>query len=135
MTIQCQTISVLKGIPKGSLIQITSTTDPGLGQTITSYEWILDGTTLSYNTNVITIDTTPLSIGVHTLQLNTQNSCGNTGSYSQSFYITEGTCVPNWQCELPLNGYESDGCGNRKPNPICNPTCPNLEAIFTVTST
>lgn len=164
MTISCQTISVFKGIPKGSLLQITSTTDAGSGQTITSHEWILDGTILSYNTNVIIIDTTPLNTGVHTLQLNAQNSCGNTGSYSQSFYITEaqcvpdwqcnipldgtesdgcgnrrlnplcGTCVPDWMCEYPLNGYERDGCGNRRPNPECNPTCPNLEAIFTVTS-
>lgn len=29
-------------------------------------------------------------------------------------------CVPNWKCELPLNGYESDGCGNRRLNPECN---------------
>lgn len=167
MTIPCQIITVLKGIPKGSLLQITSTTDAGSGQTITSHEWILDGITLPYNTNIITIDTTPLITGVHTLQLNDQNSCGNTDSYSQSFYITESTCIPDWQCELPLNGYEwdgcntlnrrlnsacnpctanwqcnipldgteSDGCGNTKPNSACNPTCPNLEAIFTITST
>lgn len=30
-------------------------------------------------------------------------------------------CVPNWQCESPLNGYESDGCGNRRLNATCNP--------------
>jgi len=26
------------------------------------------------------------------------------------------TCIPNWQCENPLTGYESDGCGNRQLN-------------------
>ena len=31
-------------------------------------------------------------------------------------------CIPDWQCELPLNGYASDGCGNRQPTPICNPS-------------
>ena len=135
MTIPCQTISVFKGIPKGSLIKITSTTDPGLGQTISTYEWLLDSTILSDNTNTIIIDTSSLNIGIHTLQLKAQNSCGNIGTYLQSFYITESPCVPNWQCNQPLDGYESDGCGNTRPNSVCNPTCPNLEAIFTVTST
>jgi len=32
-----------------------------------------------------------------------------------------GACVPNWQCEIPLNGYEKDGCGNRRQNASCNP--------------
>jgi hypothetical protein len=33
------------------------------------------------------------------------------------------TCTPNWQCELPLNGYEWDGCNtlNRRLNSNCNP--------------
>lgn len=30
-------------------------------------------------------------------------------------------CVPNWQCETPLNGYESDGCGNRRYSAACEP--------------
>jgi len=25
-------------------------------------------------------------------------------------------CTSNWQCEIPLNGYEYDGCGNRRLN-------------------
>ncbi len=125
MTIPCQTISVYQGIPQGSTIQITSTTDPGSGQTISTHEWILDSTALPYNTNIITIDTSSLTIGIHTLQLNAQNSCGNSGSYSQSFYISESPCVPNWVCEYPLNGYESDGCGNRRLNSACNPCVPN----------
>ena len=31
------------------------------------------------------------------------------------------TCVPAWKCEIPLKGYETDGCGNRRANPACNP--------------
>jgi hypothetical protein len=30
-------------------------------------------------------------------------------------------CVPVWNCELPLNGWEADGCGNRRGNGACNP--------------
>lgn len=30
-------------------------------------------------------------------------------------------CVPDWQCETPPNGYEFDGCGNRRLNTNCNP--------------
>ncbi len=30
-------------------------------------------------------------------------------------------CTPNWNCEVPQNGYEFDGCGNRRLNPACNP--------------
>ena len=36
-------------------------------------------------------------------------------------------CVPSWVCELPLNGYEDDGCGNRRPNAACNPCVPNWQ--------
>jgi len=32
-----------------------------------------------------------------------------------------GECIPVWICELPLNGWEFDGCGNRKLNPECDP--------------
>lgn len=31
-------------------------------------------------------------------------------------------CTPAWQCEQPLNCYESDGCGNRRYNSACCPT-------------
>ncbi len=30
-------------------------------------------------------------------------------------------CIPVWQCEQPLNGYETNGCGNRQLNPVCDP--------------
>lgn len=29
-------------------------------------------------------------------------------------------CVPSWKCEVPSNGYESDGCGNRQLNSLCD---------------
>ncbi len=41
------------------------------------------------------------------------------GEKIQSIWVTP-TCVPNWQCEQPLNGYEADGCGNRRLNSTCN---------------
>jgi hypothetical protein len=88
MTVSCQTISVLTGVPKGSIIQVVSVVDPGTGQTVQTLEWILDSTTLPDDTSTITIDTSSLSTGIHTLLLNAQNSCGNTGSYSKSFIIT-----------------------------------------------
>ena len=31
------------------------------------------------------------------------------------------SCIPSWQCELPLNGYEVDGCGNRQLSLSCLP--------------
>lgn len=30
-------------------------------------------------------------------------------------------CISDWKCESPLNGNESDGCGNRRVNPDCDP--------------
>jgi len=43
-------------------------------------------------------------------------------------------CIPNWQCEQPLNGYEADGCGNRRLNTTCNPQPipPSDERIITI---
>jgi hypothetical protein len=32
-------------------------------------------------------------------------------------------CTQNWKCEVPANGYEADGCGNRRLNPACNAPC------------
>ena len=34
--------------------------------------------------------------------------------------ITEVPCTPDWKCETPLNGYSSDGCGNRRQDSNCN---------------
>ncbi|MFH2094938.1 MAG: hypothetical protein ABIJ16_04490, partial [Bacteroidota bacterium] len=31
-------------------------------------------------------------------------------------------CVPKWGCIQPLNGYQSDGCGHTKYDPLCLPT-------------
>lgn len=60
---------------------------------------------------------------------------------TNGFQCTGGTtvivnlsgCVPNWQCELPINGYESDGCGNRRLNPICNITLGDVQIMSTPT--
>lgn len=30
-------------------------------------------------------------------------------------------CTPNWNCNLPYDGIESDGCGNSRSNVSCNP--------------
>ncbi len=76
-------------IPKGSIIQAISSVDPGLNQTVSVYQWTLDGTVLPYNSANITIDTSTLNLEAHTLLLNAQNSCGNWGSYSQSFNVIE----------------------------------------------
>lgn len=35
------------------------------------------------------------------------------------YYSIVAPCVPDWLCETPLNGYEEDGCGNRRENVDC----------------
>ena len=35
------------------------------------------------------------------------------------YYSIVAPCVPDWQCEIPFNGYEEDGCGNRRENTDC----------------
>lgn len=40
---------------------------------------------------------------------------------------TAQPCTPTWVCETPLNGYEKDGCGNRRLNSACN--APTLTTI------
>ena len=47
------------------------------------------------------------------------------------------SCIPNWQCEIPLNGYEHDinNCGqSRRLKSSCNATCTNVPiyGIWTV---
>jgi len=41
-----------------------------------------------------------------------------------------GACVPLWQCEIPLNGYRFDGCGNRELSEACNPAAPGLAGTY-----
>ncbi len=78
-------------ITKGSTIQAISSVDPGLNQTVSVYQWTLDSTVLSYTSASITIDTSNLSLGAHTLLLSAQNSCGNWGAYSGSFNVINST--------------------------------------------
>lgn len=33
--------------------------------------------------------------------------------------VVSKSCTPNWQCNTPLDGYESDGCGNEQLNINC----------------
>ena len=40
-------------------------------------------------------------------------------------------CIPSWNCEQPFNGYENDGCGNRRYNSVCDPTLPTADGIST----
>ncbi len=40
---------------------------------------------------------------------------------SEPKYCKGSTCTPNWKCDMPLNGYESDGCGIIRLNTNCNP--------------
>ncbi len=52
------------------------------------------------------------------------NSNAGLGTYCCSNCIVreiiwQRVCTPNWVCELPLNGYEIDGCGNKRANPAC----------------
>jgi len=39
-------------------------------------------------------------------------------------------CIPNWVCEIPLNGFEEDGCGNRRYNAECEPYIDPCEGIY-----
>ena len=123
MTIQCQELVVyLSGYIQGVKLQLDSV--QFIGQIISEYEWKLDTTTLSNITSVIIIDTSLLTIGQHTVSHRVKNSCGNWSEYViKKINIVAPPCIPNWQCELPLNSYENDGCGNRRLNNICNPIC------------
>ncbi|MDD3813226.1 MAG: Ig-like domain-containing protein, partial [Desulfocapsaceae bacterium] len=51
------------------------------------------------------------------------------GNATVDFTVIDTSCVPDWQCELPLNGYEYDGCGNRRANAACNPAPPQTGTI------
>jgi len=94
MSISCQTISVYKGIPKGSKIQLDAVSDAGPGQTITAYKWMLDITILPDNIGTIIVDTSPLTLGIHTLSLNVQNSCGNWSvQASKRIWIYQPLCA------------------------------------------
>ncbi len=64
---------------------------------------------------------TATSYGAHTLELTCNWATSNPCEVC-SVNVPAPTCVPAWICEQPLNGYEKDGCGNRRLNPACNPT-------------
>ena len=51
------------------------------------------------------------------------------------YYSIVALCVPNWQCEIPLNGYEEDGCGNRRENIDCVDLCEGVTCPDTCVDT
>ena len=54
------------------------------------------------------------------------------------YYSVRAPCTPNWKCNIPLDGYESDGCGNEKYNALCEPPivgCDKKELLIHVTET
>lgn len=63
--------------------------------------------------------------GTHTYELRMAGYVSVTGTFdlalntpitiSRTIYST--SCVPAWQCEPGLTGYEADGCGNRRLSP------------------
>lgn len=71
--------------------------------------------------------------GTHTYELRMAGYVSATGTFdlilntpvtiNKTLYST--SCVPVWQCEPDQTGYEADGCGNRRLNPVCNPCVPS----------
>ena len=55
------------------------------------------------------------------------SGCGSYTLLNDTTNITLNVCTPNWQCEQPLNGYENDGCGNRRLSAVCNPCIPDWQ--------
>lgn len=54
----------------------------------------------------------------------------NLSDISNVFIIEPAfTCSPQWQCEKPFNGYEFDGCGNRRKNSACDCPCDKSNII------
>ncbi len=68
----------------------------------------------------ITFDETP---GTWRYTAKVIDSCLPTNKTDTSYcdITTTPTCTPTWVCEIPLNGYENDGCGNRRLNSACDP--------------
>lgn len=123
-------------------------TGTGIGNTISPTMTLEEGC-IFFNTdpqgadiyldgNPVSIGQTPyikcgLSLGHHTYTLVLADHTTVTGGVDVT--AGEGTtisvpltpCTPSWQCETPPNGYESDGCGNRRLNEACNPCVPNWQ--------
>jgi len=94
MTISCQTLTVYTGIPKGSKIRLDAVSDAGPGQTITAHEWRIDTAILPDNTGTVILDTQSMSLGMHTILLNVQNSCGNWSvQASMQIWIYQPLCA------------------------------------------
>lgn len=120
---ECPT-SILRGTVKNLTITPTGGTPPY------RYDLLVDGVivqTFGGKTQpqdfTFSFDQSP---GTHVYEAKITDSCTNpspkVSTTSCIINITSGGgCVPIWQCEKPLNGYESDGCGTRRTNSTCNP--------------
>lgn len=60
----------------GDIVTATASVNAGIGETITKYNWYLDGYLQVLNSNIFKIDTINLSAGNHKISLTVQNSCG-----------------------------------------------------------
>lgn len=58
-----------------------------------------------------------------------QNANGYTDWLTWFVTVAAAACIPSWVCETPLNGSESDGCGNKRLNPACNPPSAGIISI------
>ena len=109
-------------IPMVKTVQIGSIS---FASTPAGAEIFLDGADQGAKTPY-TISNVPVGTHAYTLKLAGYNDyTGSIGvALNQTATVSAAltpTCVPAWKCELPLNGYENDGCGNRRLNPACNP--------------
>lgn len=111
-------------------------------------------TTQTYTTEILATGVTPLNVGFHIISIDTlykplvivelKWKCSGLPLYicTQALDGTYNTqeeclsaciipCTPDWKCEQPLNGYETDGCGNRRLNPSCNRWKCSGEPLYT----
>jgi len=70
-----------------------------------------------------------LVAGVYQWKIEKEGYLSQSGEFnskiSKIFNITLiAVCSSEFKCEEPLNGYDSNGCGTRRRNSICNPSLP-----------
>ncbi|TFH47223.1 MAG: hypothetical protein E4G94_00625 [ANME-2 cluster archaeon] len=57
----------------------------------------------------------------------------NDGSPTGEPIYCAAACTPNWTCIIPLNGLESDGCGNTRANTACAPSASDPAGTYVFT--
>ncbi len=101
------------------------------GQTIKNNRLYISENTCSNSNARCTVDSTrfigyskiTLNNGVFTVQYQTLRFRYEDGT--TPVFVDPFICIPNWQCETPLNGYEYDGCGNRRLKSACSSISPS----------